>query len=226
MEQWPILPDGAAGRRAGIGLTRDTLAHILSSASAAPVAADGAFASLRGDHSLNPDMVPDAPLVPAAVLVPVVDRPEGLTVLFTLRTSHLANHAGQISFPGGRIEPEDASPEDGALRETEEEVGLNRACVTVVGRLGDYITRTGFRVTPVVGIVTPPFTVAPDAFEVADVFEVPLDFLLDPTNHQRHSRMIKGIERTYFAMPYGDRYIWGATAGMLMNLYDIVCEAS
>lgn len=177
----------------------------------------------RGDHDLNPGWLPangqdPASLRPAAVLAPIVERPEGLTVLLTRRTDHLANHPGQISFPGGRMEPEDASPEDTALRETEEEIGLGRRHVELVGRLDTYITRTGFEITPIVGMVTPPFDLVPDPDEVAEIFEVPLAFLCDPRNRERHSREVFGRTRNFYALPYGDYYIWGATAGMLVNL--------
>jgi len=154
----------------------------------------------------------------AAVLVPVVTRDRELSVLFTRRTAHLHDHAGQISFPGGRAESEE-TPLDTALRETEEEIGLHRQHVEILGTLNDYTTVTGYRVTPVVGLLRPPFDLAPDDFEVAEVFEVPLAFLLDPTNHQRNQLVHDGIRRHYYAMPYGAYYIWGATAGMLMNLY-------
>ena len=155
---------------------------------------------------------------PAAVLVPLVDRPAGLQVLLTQRTAHLSDHAGQISFPGGRAEPSDPSLAATALRETEEEVGLPAATVSVLGCLPDYETVTGFRVTPVVGWVDPPFKLRPDPFEVADVFEVPLDFLLDPAHQQRHFRMLGETRRDYWAIPWKDRYIWGATAAMLVIL--------
>jgi len=150
--------------------------------------------------------------------VPVVTRDRELSVLFTRRTAHLHDHAGQISFPGGRAESEE-TPLDTALRETEEEIGLHRQHVEILGTLNDYTTVTGYRVTPVVGLLRPPFDLAPDDFEVAEVFEVPLAFLLDPTNHQRNQLVHDGIRRHYYAMPYGAYYIWGATAGMLMNLY-------
>ena len=175
-----------------------------------------------GDHDLNPDLKPLRELIPAAVLVPLVNHPGGLTTLFTQRTAHLAHHAGQISFPGGHMESGDATPEETALRETEEEIGLARRHVEILGRLDRYVTRTGFSVTPVVAVVEPPFDLAPDPHEVANVFEVPLAFLLDPVNHLRHTRMFEGKERQFFAMPYGERYIWGATAGMLRNFYEIV----
>jgi len=176
----------------------------------------------RGDHALNPSIAPLQPLKPAAVLVPLVDRPEGLAVLLTQRTAHLAHHAGQISFPGGHIEPDDGGPLETALRETEEEVGLDRRHVSVIGHLDTYVTRTGFVVTPVVGIVDPSFEVAPDPHEVAEVFEVPLAFFLDPANHQRHSAEFNGIVHHFHAMPYGRHYVWGATAGMLLNLYQVL----
>jgi len=156
---------------------------------------------------------------PAAVLVPVVRRNDALTVLFTRRTAHLHDHAGQISFPGGRTEPEDSSPRDTALRETAEEIGLAPGHVEILGHLADYTTVTGYRVTPVVGLVSSPFELTLDDFEVAEVFEVPLAFLLDPANHQRNLLLYEGRERHYYAMPYGPHYIWGATAGMLMNFY-------
>jgi 8-oxo-dGTP pyrophosphatase MutT (NUDIX family) len=162
--------------------------------------------------------------IPAAVLVPVVNHPDGPTLIFTQRTAHLYDHAGQISFPGGRVMDTDANREATALRETEEETGLHRAKVDIVGRLPDYDIMTGFRVTPVVGWVEPPYELQPDPFEVEDVFEVPLDFLLDPVNHQQHSREVNGIVRHYYAMPYGERYIWGATAGMVHMLYRALVE--
>jgi 8-oxo-dGTP pyrophosphatase MutT (NUDIX family) len=155
---------------------------------------------------------------PAAVLVPVVRR-DALTVLFTRRTPHLQDHAGQISFPGGRAEPDDASLEVTALREAQEEIGLAAARVELLGRLPEYVTVTGYRVTPVVGLLTPPLDLRPDPFEVAEIFEVPLAFLLDPANHVRNSVIQEGKRRLYYAMPYRHYYIWGATAGMLMNLY-------
>lgn len=160
----------------------------------------------------------DRPIRNASVLVPVVRRSHELTVLFTRRTAHLHDHAGQISFPGGRAEADEA-PLDTALRETEEEIGLPRERIEVLGTLSEYVTVTGYRVTPVVGLVHTPFELKPDEFEVAEIFEVPLAFLLDPANHQRNQVITDGVERHYFAMPYGPYYIWGATAGMLMNLY-------
>jgi 8-oxo-dGTP pyrophosphatase MutT (NUDIX family) len=178
--------------------------------------------SQRGDHDLNPGMGILDDLTPAAVLIPLVEREDEVTTLFTQRTSHLKHHAGQISFPGGHADPVDNSPEDTALRETEEEVGLHRRHIRIIGQLDPYITRTGFSVIPVVGLATPPFDVSPDPFEVEDVFEVPLNFLMDPANHQRHKREVNGIRRDFYAMPFEDRFIWGATAGMVKNLYDVL----
>ncbi len=179
---------------------------------------------LAGPRRLQPveeDAVPEG-LTPAAVLVPVIDRPEGLTVLFTQRTAHLNDHAGQVSFPGGRCEETDPTPVFTALRETEEEIGLDPALVEVLGLLPEYRTGTGFSVTPVVGLIRPPFELRPDSFEVAEVFETPLDFLLDPANRQRHSMEIGGVLRHYYAMPYAGYFIWGATAGMLVSLHRLL----
>ncbi len=178
---------------------------------------------VRGDHNLNPDLRPKSPLTPAAVLVPLVLRPEGMTVLLTKRTAHLAAHAGQISFPGGRVEETDSDVAAAALRETEEEIGLGREAIEIIGRLDTYVVRTGFEVTPLVGFVTPPFTTARDEFEVAEIFEVPLAFILDPRNHQRQSRVdFGGVKREFWVFPYRDYFIWGATAGMLINLYEVL----
>lgn len=180
---------------------------------------------LRGDHSLTPGASPpSASLTPAAVLVPLVEQPGGLTVMLTQRTAHLTDHAGQISFPGGRIEPIDPDPVAAALREAEEEVGLPADHVQIVGRLDTYVTGTGFEITPVVGFVRAPYPVRPDPFEVAEVFEVPLDFVMDPDNLRRDSREWKGVVRTFFVLPYENRYIWGATAGMLVNLAELLAQ--
>lgn len=176
----------------------------------------------RGDHDLNPGMAPPAELKAAAVLVPLIDHRDGLTVLLTQRTAHLAAHAGQISFPGGGLDPGDADERDAALRETEEEIGLPREHIDIVGRLDTYITRTAFRIAPVVGLVRPPFSLRPNPDEVADVFEVPLAFILDPANQEQHSRYFRGRQRSFYAFPYGDRYIWGATAGILVNLRELL----
>lgn len=157
--------------------------------------------------------------VPAAVLVPLVDHPDGLTVLLTQRAEGLRKHGGQISFPGGRIERGDDGPLAAALRETREEIGLDPRHVELVGRLDEYRTGTGFRITPVVGILRPPFALSPDAGEVDAIFEVPLSFLLDPANHAQRSRMIGERSVDYYEMAYGDHVIWGATAAMLVRFY-------
>ncbi len=155
---------------------------------------------------------------PAAVLVPIVNRPDGLMLMLTLRGAGLPEHAGQISFPGGRVEPEDVSVAYAALREATEEVGLAAGHVTVLGELAAYETVTGYRVTPVVGWVEPPFDLKLDPIEVADVFEAPLAFLLDRENHRRHFRMFGETRVEFWAIPYGERYIWGATAAMILIL--------
>ncbi len=169
---------------------------------------------------------PESAPIPAAVLVPVINRAHGPTLMFTQRTRHLHDHAGQISFPGGRVEEHDRDHETTALRETEEETGLERSRVQIVGRLPEYDIMTGFRVTPFVGWVEPPFEARPDPFEVEEVFEVPLEFFLDPANHQAHAREVNGTLRHYYAMPYEDYYIWGATAGMLRMLYHALIGSS
>ena len=163
----------------------------------------------------------EQPIRPAAVLIPIVDHPEP-TVLLTQRSPHLADHAGQIAFPGGKIDATDASPRDAALREAEEEVGLDRAFVDPLGYLGVYGTSFGFRILPTVARVRPGFSLRINRSEVDDAFEVPLAFLMNPNNHQLHAREFRGVERTYYAMPFAERYIWGATAGILRVLYERV----
>jgi 8-oxo-dGTP pyrophosphatase MutT (NUDIX family) len=174
---------------------------------------------LRADPRL---FLPDLEPRPAAVLVPLVVRDGGVQVLLTERTSHLADHAGQISFPGGRVEVQDADAVATALRESAEEIGLPAARVEVVGALPRYITATGYDVTPVVGLIEQPFQLRLDSFEVAEAFEVPLAFLMDPAHHQRHVVDLGHAARTYYAMPFRthrEYFIWGATAAMLRNLY-------
>lgn len=161
----------------------------------------------------------------AAVLVPLVDRAGRLHLLLTQRTPHLDDHAGQISFPGGRVEAGDADREATALRETEEEIGLARGAVTLLGRLPDYEIPSGFRITPVVGWVEPPFELKPDPFEVAGVFEAPLEHFLDAANYQRRDFRFRGRHRHYLAVPYEGRYIWGATAAMLYTLCRMLVPA-
>jgi 8-oxo-dGTP pyrophosphatase MutT (NUDIX family) len=161
----------------------------------------------------------EQPVRPAAVLIPVVDHPEP-TVLLTQRSPNLSSHAGQISFPGGKIDATDASPLDAALREAEEEVGLDRRFIEPVGYLDLYGTAFGFRILPTVARVKPGFKLTINEFEVVDAFEVPLAFLMNPENHQIHNKEFRGIERSYYAMPFAERYIWGATAGILRVLYE------
>ncbi len=165
-----------------------------------------------------------AALTAAAVLVPIVRREPALTVIFTQRTAHLKAHSGQVSFPGGRAEPHDPTPEHTALREAQEEIGLPLERVEVLARLPEYLTRTGFRVTPVVGLIEPPLVLTPDPREVDEVFEVPLAFLLDPQNHQRRTRELQGRSVGYYVMEYEQRVIWGATAAMLVNLYRYLAD--
>jgi 8-oxo-dGTP pyrophosphatase MutT (NUDIX family) len=157
-------------------------------------------------------------VIDAAVLVPLVNRPQGVQLLLTQRPSHLRDHGGQVSFPGGRVDPEDADREATALRELAEEVGIGPERVTLLGRLPGYEIPSGFRITPVVGWLEPPFEVVPDALEVADVFEAPLAYFLDPANYQRREYRFRGRHRHYLAIPWAGRYIWGATAGMLYSL--------
>ncbi|MEQ8344320.1 MAG: CoA pyrophosphatase [Sneathiellaceae bacterium] len=174
----------------------------------------------RGDHMMNPDraIFASGPLKAAAVLVPLVTYPDALQVLLTHRAKTLARHAGQIAFPGGRVDPEDIDLVACALRETEEEIGLPRDRIEVLGALDPYLTATGYVVAPIVGLVAPGFDLRLDQREVASSFEVPLDFLLDEGNHRQDSGHFQGRERHWWAIPYGEHYIWGATAGMLRNL--------
>lgn len=158
--------------------------------------------------------------------MPIVSRDSGLTILLTLRAPHLKMHSGQVSFPGGRVDPQDASPEAAALRESREEIGLDAGRVELLGRLPDYLTGTGYRITPVVGVLTPPFDLQPDPGEVSEVFEVPLALLLDPANHRRDSREWQGRTRQFFVIAHERHYIWGATAGMLINLYRYLAQGS
>ncbi len=164
----------------------------------------------------------EQPVRPAAVLIPVVDHPQP-TVLLTQRSAHLNDHAGQISFPGGKIDAIDASPLDAALREAEEEIGLSREFIDPIGYLDLYATGFGFRILPTVARVKPGFKLRINQAEVDDAFEVPLAFLMDPANHQVHSKEFRGMERSYYAMPFAERYIWGATAGILRVLYERIC---
>ena len=204
MEQRELLSFGPAG---GNSLTRDSLARALavgrSSADRKAPAAD--------------------PLMPAAVLVPLVGHADGLTVLLTQRTAHLYHHGGQISFPGGRIESADRSPEAAALRETEEEIGLAPDRVDLLGRLDEHVTGTGFHIVPIVGLIDPPLHLTLDPFEVAEAFEVPLAFIMSRANHQRRAVVTAaGEERWSTVINHRDRQIWGATAPMLVNLSNVL----
>jgi 8-oxo-dGTP pyrophosphatase MutT (NUDIX family) len=173
----------------------------------------------RGTDRMLQIIAREQPIRPAAVLIPVVNHPKP-TVLLTQRAAHLHDHAGQISFPGGKIEASDASPLDAALREAEEEVGLTREFIDPIGYLDLYATSFGFRILPTLALVKPGFRLRISEDEVDDAFEVPLTFLMDPANHQTHSKEFRGIERSFYAMPYEDYYIWGATAGILRVLYE------
>ena len=186
-------------------------------------ALDPAERPRRGDHILNPDLYREglaAIATPAAVLVPIVARPEGATLLLTKRASALRRHAGQVAFPGGRIDPEDDSPLAAALREANEEIGLDRTTVTPLGYLDAYLSHSGYRILPLVAMVTPPFAIVPNPDEVEEAFEVPMDFLMQPANHQQHTRTREGVSRIFYAMPFEQRNIWGVTAGILHNLYE------
>jgi len=164
-------------------------------------------------------MAREAPVRPAAVLIPIVDHDEP-TVLLTQRSPHLKEHSGQVAFPGGKIDATDKSPLDAALREAQEEVGLDRSFIDPIGYLGVYGTGFGFRILPTLARVKPGFNLSINHSEVDDAFEVPLSFLMNPANHQLHSKEFRGMERTYYAMPFAERYIWGATAGILRILYE------
>jgi 8-oxo-dGTP pyrophosphatase MutT (NUDIX family) len=191
-----------------------------------PAGSDRAdYRPLQGDHAFSPNLeaeFPAGPGKPAAVLIPLVSRNEEACILLTRRSSALRNHSGQIAFPGGRIDPEDDGPFAAALREAEEEIGLPPARVGLVGYGDLYLTTSGYRIVPVVGLLAGDFTPSPNPTEVDGTFEVPLAFLMDPANHRRETRDWRGAQRSYYAMPYGEHYIWGVTAGILRNLYERV----
>lgn len=217
---------GADPARAGSGTAAWLRAHGRARLLDAPPNGDLApdTPPTRGDHDLNPDLPPGYMAERkrrAAVLVPIVAR-RAPTVLLTRRADHLPSHAGQIAFPGGKVERGDDGPMSAALRESREEIGLDADRVEVMGYLDLYETSTGFRIVPVVALVSPGFSLEIDPSEVDSVFEVPLDFLMTSANHQRHSREWRGARRYYYAMPFKDHYIWGATAGILRNLYERV----
>ena len=176
-----------------------------------------------GDHVMNPELAADgATYRDAAVLIPVVAREAAATVILTERTTHLSAHAGQIAFPGGKIDAGDEGPAAAALRESEEEIGLDRGMATIVGYLDPYLSRTGYRIVPVLARIAPDYRLAVNRDEVADVFEVPLAFLLDPANHRRASRTFMGRERYFYEIAFQQRYIWGVTAGIIRALYEQV----
>jgi 8-oxo-dGTP pyrophosphatase MutT (NUDIX family) len=185
-------------------------AHPHGAVGSGPGSVPGDEGAARGPSAAEP--------TPAAVLVGLVDRADGPALLLTQRTEHLRDHAGQICFPGGRMEPDDEGAAAAALREAEEEIGLDPARVSVIGQLPPYQTVTGFRIHPVVGWISPPFALRPDPFEVAEAFEVPLHFVLEPENHRRQSYRRGPVTRGYYVLPYQGRFIWGATAGILVNL--------
>lgn len=206
MEQRHILPDRASGSY----LTPEFVAARLREDSQAP--------EFLGDHDLNPGVLADPPLRQAAVLVPLVLRPEEMTVLLTRRTSDLPHHAGQVSFPGGGIDPEDRDAEAAALREAWEEIGLDPAKVKVIGRLRPYLTRTGFHITPVVGVIVPPFELTLAPREVAEAFEVRCSVVADPANHHPHEIVLEEKNYVTYNIPFDGQNIWGATAAMLVSL--------
>ncbi len=184
--------------------------------------------SASSDFDLNPEvrkfLPPDRVLRPAAVLIPIVERSAGLTVLLTKRASHLKHHPGQIAFPGGKVDASDADPRAAALREAEEEIGLPRDQVETLGALPAHETVTSFTVTPFIGLIPSDFRATPEPGEVEEVFEVPLDFLADPQNMRVHGRIWKGQMRHYYAVPYGPYYIWGATARMVHGFADRIAR--
>ena len=186
-----------------------------------PPGLEHATARLRGDHDLDDrPLAATVPPKPAAVLVPVVMRDGAASVILTERASDLRQHSGQIAFPGGKVDPEDAGPLDTALREAEEEIGLERRHVRPLGYLDPYLSGTNYLVVPAVALVAPDARLSLNPFEVAAAFEVPLPFLMDPRNHELHARELNGRIRQYYAMPFEDRYIWGLTAGIIRNMHE------
>lgn len=228
MEQGNIFSAGSPGDERGAGrerLSAEAIARRLASVSPGRRASPDLEGRVlpRGDHDLDPQFYdPGRQLRPAAVLLPLIERSGGLNLILTRRSQHLADHKGQIAFPGGRIDPGDPGPREAALREAEEEIALPRERVRVIGQLDLYVTRTGYKIHPFVGLVEGPVALTPEPLEVDEIFEVPLDFLLAPGSRQTHSREWQGRTRRYFVYPYRDYYIWGATAGMLSNLGEIL----
>ena len=211
---------------AGIGrMDRATLANWLAQPHGLEQNSDAGFSDDGESDARHVQDIPKKALRAAAVLILVIDRPHAQTVLFTQRTAQLTDHAGQISFPGGRVEAHDPSVEHTALRETGEETGVDVTRIALIGSIPRYTTGTGYLITPVVGWMEPPIDFRPDPTEVEECFEVPLDFLISPENHRLESAMYKGRMRQYYAIPYGRRYIWGATAGMLVTFTRVLSNA-
>lgn len=217
----PVGETDAASALAEAEVVRRLRTHAPLRANGKPQ--DAGSAKRRGDDDLNPGFLDTlGTFKPAAVLVPLLRRPAGLSILLTRRTTSLPDHAGQICFPGGRIAAHDADAPGAALREAEEEVGLSPAKIALTAELDPYHTRTGYAVTPLVGVLDAPAAVRPDPSEVAEVFEVPLPFVVDPANRETHSLAVRGTARHYHVFVYGPHYIWGATAGMLVNLAEVL----
>jgi 8-oxo-dGTP pyrophosphatase MutT (NUDIX family) len=218
------LREQAASALAGAGNDFFERARARLTLEVPPSLLDPMAEGARGDLDLNPSMWEAAGVTatkPAAVLVPIIDRSEPM-VLFTVRTQDLASHAGQVAFPGGKIDPDDESPVAAALREAKEEIGLAPSLIEPLGYLDLYLTFSGFRILPTVARVQRDFLLTLNPREVTEIFEVPLGFLMTPANLQRRSREWRGISREYYAIPFGDRYIWGITAGIVWNLYNRV----
>ncbi|WP_375464677.1 CoA pyrophosphatase [uncultured Methylobacterium sp.] len=211
------------------GALADFLARAAAGLSREPPGPDDPTSNPRGDHSFEPDgraAIPPPPHRRAAVLVPVVARSNGLFVVLTQRAGHLRDHSGQVALPGGKIEPHDVTPLAAALREAEEEIGLDPECVRMLGYLDPYLSATGFLVVPVIGLIDSEAVLAPSPAEVDAIFEVPLTVLMDPARYHLRSREWQGRARRFYAVPYGDRLIWGVTAGILHNLRDRLLSAA
>lgn len=218
MTDYSLQPESTRSAR----ISRERLAAWLAHGDRVDASGDGAFSD-DGESAIL--AYAGKPLKAAAVLILVINQANGPTVLFTQRTAHLTDHGGQISFPGGRVEAEDLDPLHTALREAEEETGIDATRIEIIGTIPPYTTGTGYLITPVVGWIEPPVTYRPDPTEVDECFEVPFEFLVDLNNHHLETAMYKGRMRSYYALPYGQRYIWGATAGMLVTLTRVLGAA-